>query len=126
MLFYVKSEAKLCNNNIRSNDKEKRNLGKAIIEKYRKKDFQEKLIKVINDNSNNILDYISNDVNSEEGILIVVFDICKFSYVSIAEIFNITTTNASARKTRVKQKLTAILDNHNRKWLTGYIPMLKE
>lgn len=126
LLVSVRTEAKLCNKNISSNDKEKRNRGKLIIEKYRDKDLQQKLINAINENSNNIIEYIrSKNILTDDGLLIVLFDICTFNYVAMGELFGITSSNASARKSRVKQKLTSVLDESNRKWLAGYIPMLK-
>lgn len=125
-LDLVRTEARLCNKLLRSAVKEKHSQAKVIVEKYRDINLQSKIRNMINENSEDILNFIAvrTDLN-DDGLLVVMYDICGFDYVSMGELLNINTSSASARKSRVKQKLTAILDDTNRNRLTGYIPMLK-
>lgn len=124
-LGLVRAEARLCNKLIRSSVKEKNNQAKLMVEKYRDKGLQSKIENMINENSDDILNFIAGKaLLSDEGLLLVMYDICGFDYVSMGALFNINTSSASARKSRVKQKLMEILDDSNRSRLTSYLPML--
>ncbi|MDE6768198.1 MAG: hypothetical protein K2J78_00570 [Muribaculaceae bacterium] len=126
LLAMTRTEAKLLNNWLNTPVQKNERKIEVFIEKYRDKSLLQTIEKTINDSTGGIIDFLNLNLKlKSEWIEQVILDICGFNYVSTGTILNITPSNASARKTRIKHKLLKTADEEKRKWLTEHIPMLQ-
>ncbi len=126
LLAMTRTEAKLLNNWLNTPVQKNERKIEVFIEKYRDKTLLQTIEKTVNDSTGGIIDFLNLNLKLKpEWIEQVILDICGFNYVSTGSILNITPSNASARKTRIKHKLLETKDEEKRKWLTEHIPMLQ-
>ena len=127
MLSTVRTESKLCNNKIKSEENEDKFFCHLIIEKYRDKEQFNKLASLIDEISGGIIDFLRHKTDlKEEDINVVILDICGFDYKSIGAILSISSTLASTRKSRVKNKFNNLPSKETQNWLSGFIPMFRK
>jgi hypothetical protein len=121
----VRAEARLCNSLMKIKDKSKLAQRDMILSKYRDQVFVETLIKEVNGYTDGLIDYLKNDLRLQyEGMMVVVLDICGFSYEGIGGILNLTPKAASVRKTRIKKYIQDNSGADKIDWIKRYIPMM--